>query len=180
MMFLLILLAVLLIVLFGFTLFFYRDPERFPPLGDVVLCPADGLIEKVLDEEGWIKIAIFMSPLNVHVQWVPYPGKVISIEKLEGPAFPGFLSQASKNKQIITTLDTKVGKIILKQIVGIFVRRIETFVKVGDKVEIGQRFGRIVFGSRVELWMPKGRIKVKIKRGQKDLAGVTIAAEVES
>jgi len=161
----------------SFLLFFYRNPERVPPSGEAILSPADGKIVELREEEGWVKIAIFMSFLNVHVQWAPYPGKVISIEKIDGPAKPGFLPEASKNKQVVTTLETRIGKMIVKQIVGILVRRIETFVKIGEDVKIGQRFGRIVFGSRVELWLPQNRVEVKIDKDQKVLAGVTIAAQ---
>ncbi|KPJ63985.1 hypothetical protein AMJ44_13605, partial [candidate division WOR-1 bacterium DG_54_3] len=93
----------------GFLLFFYRNPERVPPAGDVILCPADGLIVDLSEEEGWKKIAIFMNLQDVHVQWVPYPGKVISIEKIDGPARPGFMPEASKNKQVVTTLETSLG-----------------------------------------------------------------------
>ena len=172
------LLALVLFIVFigGFLAFFYRDPERIPPSGDIILCPADGLVIDVSQEDGWEKIAIFMSPLNVHVQWVPYNGKVISVERVKGEAKPGFQKSAAKNCQVITVLDTKMGKVVVKQIVGIFVRRIITFFKVGDELKVGQRFGRIAFGSRVELWLPAGKVEVKIKKWQNVLAGVTIAA----
>ena len=176
---LVILLYILFLLLaFGFLslLFFLRNPERIPPPGDVILVPADGKIVEILEEKGWIKIAIFMNLQDVHVQWVPYPGKVISIEKIDGPARPGFMPEASKNKQVVTTLETSLGKMIVKQIVGILVRRIETFVKVGEQIKVEQRFGRIVFGSRVELCLPQGKAEIKVNKGQKVLAGVTVAA----
>ena len=168
--------AALVVLIAGFFSFFYRDPERIPPSGDIILCPADGLVIDVSQEDGWEKIAIFMSPLNVHVQWVPYNGKVISVERVKGEAKPGFQKSAAKNCQVITVLDTKMGKVLVKQIVGIFVRRIITFFKVGDELRVGQRFGRIAFGSRVELWLPADRVEVKVKKWQNVLAGVTIAA----
>jgi phosphatidylserine decarboxylase len=173
----LLFLTFLIILIVGFVLFFYRNPERIPPTGDVILSPADGQIVNLLEEESWIKIAIFMNPLNVHVQWVPYSGKVISIEKIEGPALPGYQPQASKNKQVVTELETGLGKVIIKQIVGIFVRRIETFVKVGDEIKAGQRFGRIMFGSRVELWLPKEKVNILIQKKVKAIAGNTILAK---
>jgi phosphatidylserine decarboxylase len=169
-------LALLIILIAGFLLFFYRNPDRIPASGNVILSPADGKIVEITEEDRWIKIAIFMNFLNVHVQWVPYPGEVTSIEKIKGPAKPGFMPEASKNKQVVSTLETGIGKMIIKQIVGILVRRIETFVRVGDEVKVGQRFGRIVFGSRVELWLPQGKAEVKVSKGQKVLAGVTVAA----
>jgi len=168
--------VVLIVLIAGFFAFFYRDPERIPPSGDVILCPADGYVIDLLQEEGWVKIAIFMSPLNVHVQWVPYNGKVISVERIKGEAKPGFQKSAAKNCQVITVLDTKMGKVLVKQIVGIFVRRIITFFKVGDELKVGQRYGRIAFGSRVELWLPVDKVEVKVKKWQNVLAGVTIAA----
>lgn len=81
-----------------FVLFFLRDPERIPPFGDVILSPADGVVIEVSSEDTWVKIAIFMNLLNVHVQWVPYPGKVISIEKVGGAAKPGFLKHPKQNR----------------------------------------------------------------------------------
>ncbi len=167
----------LIILAAGFLLFFYRDPERIPSSGDAILSPADGRIVKLAEEEGWAKIAVFMNLQNIHVQWVPYPGKVISIEKIAGPARPGFMSEASNNKQVVTTLETGIGKMIVKQIVGILVRRIETFVKVGDQLDVGQRFGRIVFGSRVELWLPKDKVDILVQKKQKVLAGKTPVAK---
>jgi len=169
-------LAILLLVPAGLLMFFLRDPGRTPPAGDVILSPADGKIVELAEEGEWTKIAIFMDLTNVHVQWVPYPGRVISIERFDGPAKPAFLPEAASNKRVISTIETKMGKLILKQIVGILVRRIETFVKVGDDIKLGQRFGRIVFGSRVELWLPKDRGNVLVHKGQRVLAGKTILA----
>ncbi|MCX5726907.1 MAG: phosphatidylserine decarboxylase [Candidatus Saganbacteria bacterium] len=178
MIFVLIFLA--LFILGGFILFFYRDPERTPPTGDLILCPADGLLMDILEEEGWHKIIIFMTLLNVHVQRVPYDGEVLSIETIKGSLLPGFFKSASKNNQVITTLNTGIGKMIVKQIVGTFVRRIDTFFKEGDKLKAGQRYGRIVFGSRVELWLPQGKVEIKVKKGQMVSAGVTVAAAPRS
>jgi phosphatidylserine decarboxylase len=169
-------LAVLLVISAGSLIFFLRDPERVPPGGDVILSPADGRIVEITQEGEWTKIAVFMNFRNVHVQWAPYPGRVLSIERLDGPARPAFLPEASGNKRVVSTIETKLGKIILKQIVGILVRRIETFSKTGDEVKVGQRFGRIIFGSRVELWLPKDKINLTAQKGQKVLAGKTILA----
>jgi len=175
-MILLLSLLSLITLIVGFLAFFYRDPERVPPAENVILCPADGYVIDLLKEDGWAKITIFMTGLNVHVQWVPYDGKVISIERIKGAAKLGFKTSASKNCQVITTMDTRIGKMIVKQIVGLFVRRIITFFKVGDELKVGKRFGRISFGSRVELWLPADRVEVKVKKWQNVLAGVTIAA----
>ena len=169
-------LILLVAVLEGFLLFFLRDPDRIPPEGDLFLCPADGVVMGIVAEEGWDKIIIFMNPLNVHVQWVPYPGKVVAVERVKGPAMAGFLSDASKNNQVVTTIETRIGRIIVKQIVGILVRRIQPFIHPGNEIHPGERFGRIIFGSRVELWLPQGKTEIKVKKDQKVLAGLTIAA----
>lgn len=171
-----ILLAILTVVPAGFLAFFLRDPERTPPAGDVILSPADGKIVEITQEGEWTKIAVFMNFSNVHVQWAPYPGRVVSIERFDGPAKPAFLAEATKNKRVVSTIETRLGKILLRQIVGVLVRRIETFVKTGEEIKVGQRFGRIVFGSRVELWLPKNRINVLVQKDQKVLAGKTILA----
>jgi phosphatidylserine decarboxylase len=160
-----------------FLLFFLRNPKRVPPAGEVILAPADGLVVVAGEEGNWARVAIFMSPLNVHVQWVPYPGKVVKIEKVEGTFRSANLDEASHNKQVITTIETKLGTILVKQMVGLLVRRIETFVKVGDELKVGQRLGRIMFGSRVELWLPKDKVTIVAKKNQKVLAGLTIVAQ---
>ena len=177
-MFIILLYILFFLLVFGvsFLIFFLRNPARIPPPGNVILSPADGKVVEVAEEEGWAKIVVFMNLLNVHVQWVPYPGKVIAIEKIDGPAKPGYMTEASKNKQVVATLETSLGKMVVKQIVGILVRRIETFIKAGDQIEVGQRFGRIIFGSRVELWLPKDKVEVLVQKEQKVLAGRTIAA----
>ncbi len=169
-------LIILIALLEGFLLFFLRDPDRIPPEGDLFLCPADGVVMGIVAEEGWDKIIIFMNPLNVHVQWVPYPGKVVSVEWVKGPARAAFLSDASKNDQVITTVETRIGTIIVKQIVGILVKRIQPYIRPGNEIHPGERFGRIIFGSRVELWLPQGKTEVKVQKNQKVLAGITIAA----
>ena len=159
-----------------FLLFFYRDPERIPPPGDIILCPADGIVIDILEEDGWAKIAIFMTPFNVHVQRVPYDGRVISVERIKGTVNAGFQKEAAKNCQVVTTMQTVLGKIIVKQIVGMIVRRIDVFFKEDDELKVGQRFGRIAFGSRVELWLPSDKVELKVKKMQNVMAGITIAA----
>ena len=169
-------LLLILITAFSiFLLFFLRDPDRVPPAGDIILCPADGIVMGIVSEDGWDKIIIFMNPLNVHVQWVPYPGKVVSVERIKGPALAGFLTDAAKNNQVVTSIETRLGKIIVKQIVGVLVRRIQPYLQPGGEIKLGQRLGRIIFGSRVELWLPQGKAEIKVRKNQKVLAGITIA-----
>ncbi len=175
MMFLPVFIFVILSII-GFLVFFNRDPERIPPLKDAILSPADGMVIDVQTDEKWAKIIVFMNLANVHVQWVPYNGKIVSIKKIEGPSHLAYVPEAAKNKQVVTIIQTDLGEMVIKQIVGILARRIETFVKAGDKIKVGQRFGRILFGSRVELWLPKDKVNLVIQKKQKVLAGLTIVA----
>jgi phosphatidylserine decarboxylase len=167
----------ILVCLVLFLLFFLRNPNRIPPPGDVILAPADGEVIEIGVKDNWIKIVIFMNLHNVHVQWAPYPGKVLSIEKFSGPADAAYLTEATNNRRVATTLETKIGKIIVIQIVGKLVRRILTFVKVGQEIDLGQRFGMILFGSRVELWLPADKVFVNVQKEEKVKAGVTIVAK---
>lgn len=166
-----------LMMLLIFLLYcFLRDPQRTPPAGDFFLAPADGKVLPIKTENNWIKIMIFMNFNNVHVQRVPYPGKVVLIEKVDGPSKRAYLEDAAHNKQVITTIQTRIGNIIVKQLTGIFVRRIITYPEVGEELKAGDRFGCIMFGSRVELWLPADKVEIMVKENQLVTAGITIVA----
>lgn len=177
-------LAILLYIIIGiliclvlFLLFFLRNPNRIPPNEDVILAPADGEVIEIRVKDQWVSIVIFMNLNNVHVQWVPYPGRVLSIEKFSGPAVEAYLPEAANNKRVVTTLETKIGNMKVIQIVGKLVRRIRTYFKVGQEINVGQRFGKILFGSRVELWLPGDKVNVTVEKGEKVNAGITIVAK---
>ncbi len=160
----------------GFVLFFNRDPLRTPPEGGVILSPADGKVIEISINDHWEIIVIFMNIFNVHVQWVPYNGDIISITRESGPNLIAFHPEARHNQRVTTVIKTRIGEIMVKQITGIFARRIKTHPKVGDKIMVGQRFGKITLGSRVELWLPKGKTSIHVKVGDKVLAGITVMA----
>ena len=160
----------------GFLLFFNRDPLRTPPEGDMILAPADGKVLAITAEGDWDIIVIFMGLFNVHVQWVPYDGKVLAVNRNEGPKVIASRPEAAHNQQVVTKIETKLGNIIVKQITGIVARRIKTFVKPGETVKVGQRLGKITLGSRVELWLPKGKTEIKVNKGERVMAGLTVLA----
>ena len=166
-----------LAILFVFFLYYFiRDPQRTPPAGDFFLAPADGKVLPIKIEDGWIKINIFMNFDNVHVQRVPYSGKVVSIEKIDGPSKKAYLEDAAHNKRVITTIQTRIGNILVRQLTGIVIRRIITYPEVGEELKAGDRFGCIMFGSRVELWLPADKVEIMIKENQPVTAGITIVA----
>jgi phosphatidylserine decarboxylase len=172
-------------VFFGFTLNFFRDPERVSPGGDtIVISPADGKvisIKKVIENEFFkgeaLQISIFMSPLNVHVNRIPISGKVAHYRYVPGEFFAAFEDKASeKNEQTIIGLESGRGKVMFKQIAGFVARRIVCNLQVGDSVSAGERFGMIKFGSRVDVFLPPGSVP-KVALEQNAVAGETILAE---
>ncbi len=164
------------------ALFFYRDPSReISQDGDTIVSPADGkivLIDNVGEStigEG-IRIAIFMSPLNVHVNRIPFGGRVISVSRFPGGFRRAFLPEASlENERVETIISTEHGEILVRQIAGIIARRIVCRISPGEIVTKGQRYGLIHFGSRVELVLPKHAI-ILVEHGMKVRGGETIVA----
>jgi len=178
----LILLSVFLII---FTLNFFRDPERHTPKKDsIVVSPADGrvlFVKEVLDDKflkGKAKlVSIFMSPLNVHVNRIPISGKVEYLHYIKGEYIAAFEDKASeRNERTEIGIISSAGKVLFTQIAGFVARRIVCDLKVGDTVNIGNRFGMIKFGSRVDIIVPV-EWQVKVKKGDNVSAGETILFE---
>jgi phosphatidylserine decarboxylase len=167
-----------------FTIYFFRDPDRTGNAGEgAVLSPADGTIIDVRRLEGpdnlmgapAMKISIFMSVFNVHVNRIPFKGKISKINYNSGKFFNASFDKASEqNERNGLTLDTENGqRIVFVQIAGLIARRIVCWVKEGDVVDAGQRFGLIRFGSRVDVYLPvESRINVRLR--EKVKAGRTI------
>lgn len=175
-------LTLLPLLLTIFMFFFFRDPERKIPAGDnIFVSPADGrviLIEKVYEKrylkDEAIEVSIFMSPLNVHVNRAPCDGSVESVVYTPGRFFSAFKRDASLyNENIAMLLDTKFGKVLVRQVAGSIARRAVCRVKTGDALRKGERFGIIKFSSRLDLYLPKGT-HIKVKLGDKVKAGETI------
>ena len=177
-----ILLFALAVFIIVFTLNFFRDPERATPVKKgLVISPADGkvlLIKKVVDptfiKGEAIQIAIFMSPLNVHVNRVPITGKVDYVQYIKGQYLVAFDDKASSlNERNEIGITSEFGKVLYTQIAGYVARRIVSELQVGDSVETGKRFGMIKFGSRVDVIVSPEWV-IKVKAGDIVTAGETV------
>ena len=180
-------LLVTAIILF-LTLNFFRDPERKSPEKDgIIVAPADGKIIVIRDNitnlfvgENCTQISIFMSPLNVHVNRIPISGKVEHLKYHEGKFIAAFEDKASENNERMETgIVAKNGKIMFTQIAGFLARRIINDLKIGDSVTIGNRFGMIKFGSRVDIFVP-GNWNPIVKLNENVYAGETILFELKN
>jgi phosphatidylserine decarboxylase len=153
-------------------LWFFRDPEREIAEGRVI-CPADGVVQSIMPwKDGRTRVAIFMSPLNVHVNRAPLSGTVTSVEHIPGGYVPAFNKESENNERVVWHFDTEIGDVEMVQIAGAVARRIVPYVPRGCKVEQGERIGLIRFGSRVDLYLPEG-IEPAVEVGQTTTAGVT-------
>ncbi|MFC4030994.1 phosphatidylserine decarboxylase [Streptomyces polygonati] len=153
-------------------LWFFRDPEREITEGRVI-SPADGVVQSIMPwKDGRTRVAIFMSPLNVHVNRAPLAGTVTSVEHIPGGYVPAFNKESEHNERVIWHFDTELGDIEVVQIAGAVARRIVPYVPRGCKVEQGDRIGLIRFGSRVDIYLPEG-VEPSVEVGQTTTAGVT-------
>jgi phosphatidylserine decarboxylase len=172
-----------------FTIFFFRDPERVFQSDDegAVLTPADGTVLEIRhlrDADNPIgrpavKVSIFMSVFNVHVNRIPLAGVVEQIAYRQGKFFSANLDKAStENERNLITLTTGEGdRIAFVQIAGLIARRIACWIEKGERVVRGQRFGLIRFGSRLEVFLP-AESRITVEPRQKVKAGVTVIAHL--
>jgi len=176
--------AIILGILSVFTVYFFRDPERRNDAHEkAVLTPADGKILGVRSlkdsrnplGESAIKVSIFMSIFNVHVNRVPMSGKISKIIYHPGNFFSADLDKASEqNENNRITLETGDGRtIVIVQVAGLIARRIACWIKVGDEVRAGQRFGLIRFGSRLDIYLPS-ESHITARPGNRVTAGETV------
>ena len=167
-----------------FVIFFFRDPERAHTASPgAVLSPADGTILHVLRltdganplGQPALKVSIFMSVFNVHVNRIPAEGIVTDISYHPGKFFSANLDKAStQNESNRITLETPdAARIVVIQIAGLIARRIACWIRPHDRVGSGQRFGLIRFGSRLEVFIPDGG-RITVRHGQKVKAGETV------
>ena len=158
-------LSALSAILTIFVIYFFRDPERTSEAPEsAVLSPADGKvcqIKKINKQENplgenALRISVFMSIFNVHVNRIPMAGKINNIEYHAGAFFSANLDKASEHNESNTiTIESNTGrKIAVVQIAGLIARRIACWVKMDDVVNRGQRFGLIRFGSRLDVYLP--------------------------
>jgi len=164
---------------------FFRDPKREIPdfalkNPAVVLSPADGTIMEIVDdnEDNYMKskskrISIFLSVLDVHVNRVPTSGVIEFVKFIPGRKLIASDNKASQeNQQSLFGLRNPYGKILFKQIVGVLARRIVWDIKVSDSVIVGEKFGMMKFGSRMDIHLPENS-ETMVRVGQKVVAGQT-------
>jgi phosphatidylserine decarboxylase len=157
---------------------FFRDPDRVAPPGeDLILAPADGKIVDIRKDAAGSRLSIFMSPLDVHVNRAPARGRVEDIQYHKGRFVAAYRDDASENNEqnALTMIDPKGRRLGIVQIAGVLARRIVCRVHKGDALEAGERFGIIMFGSRVDLQLPPGA-HIVVTRGQRVTGGETIVA----
>ncbi|MFH2220345.1 MAG: phosphatidylserine decarboxylase family protein [Pseudomonadota bacterium] len=169
-----------------FICYFFRDPDRVVPnRAGAVVSPADGkviLAEPVGNspffEGNCIKISIFMSIFNVHVNRVPYDGRVKKVNYHPGKFFSANLDKASRdNEQNAILIETQGGKnICVVQIAGLIARRIICRIQAGDVLTRGQRFGLICFGSRLDVYLPPDT-NLTVAVGDKVTAGTSVLGD---
>lgn len=182
--------GVVCLVLTVWCYFFFRDPLRAVPEGDtLVLSPADGIVSAIAEvvppkeleigEEPMTRISIFMSVFSVHVNRAPMAGKITKMFYRPGAFVDVSLDKESENNERQElAMETVTGqKIAFVQIAGLVARRILTFVKEGDQLKAGERFGLIRFGSRLDVYLPKG-VAPLVLEGQTAVAGETILADM--
>lgn len=162
-----------LLVLGGLVVVFHRDPEReIPPKG--VVSPADGRVSVVREEDGRVRVGIYMGVTDVHVNRAPLSGTVEAVTHSPGANRPAFSKDSERNERV--RID--YGALAVVQIAGAFARRIHPTVEAGQRVERGERIGHISFGSRVDVLLPEGleRADLDVERGNRVVAGETVLA----
>lgn len=173
------------VLLAAFFLWFFRDPPRKVPQGPrLIVSPGDGKVQ----EAEWIettagsrvRVTIFLSVFNVHVNRTPIEGVVTLVDYREG-RFTNAMNAESAvlNEQTMITIDSGEYSVSFKQIAGLLARRILCNLKVGDRVERGQRMGLIKFGSRVDVLMP-AETELRVKVGDRVKGGQSVIGRVLS
>lgn len=177
--------AVVSIVVFALTAIFFRYPKRRNPLADkegIILSPCDGklvVVEEVYEQEilerRCLKVSIFMSITDVHINWVAVKGKVRHVSHTEGNFLKAYLPKSStENERSAVVIETPSGQYVLeRQIAGAVARRISTYLKVGDEVSPNNQLGFIKFGSRVDLYLPLGT-QIDVAIGDKVVGNTTV------
>jgi len=161
--------------LFIFCVWFFRDPERTIPVEPkTIVSPADGKVveivkesDKLLPNDNYMRISIFLNVFNVHVNRIPITGKIEATRYNKGKFLNAANHKASlDNEQTAILLNNGTTQILVKQIAGLIARRIVCYANKGDEYNIGDRFGLIRFGSRTDIFVPEGT-EIKVKEGDK-------------
>jgi phosphatidylserine decarboxylase len=178
------------VVLTAWCAYFFRDPERVTPMVEgLVISPADGRVSAIesvipppeldLPREPMTRISIFMNVFDVHVNRSPIAARITKLTYVPGLFVNAELDKASEDneRQALTLLTASGVQIGVVQIAGLIARRIVKFVDEGTSLQAGQRFGLIRFGSRVDVYLPKG-VAALACVGQRAVAGETVLADL--
>lgn len=176
----------------AWVIYFFRDPDRVTPLRDgLIVAPADGrvsLIETVrppselgLGDEPRVRVSIFLSVFDVHIQRAPLAGRIIRSLYIPGAFLNAALDKASEeNERRTIVIESATGtKVAVVQIAGLVARRIVTLAAEGDSLGVGERFGLIRFGSRVDTYLPVGAFPA-VAVGQLAVGGETVLSDLRS
>ncbi|PYT92978.1 MAG: phosphatidylserine decarboxylase family protein [Acidobacteria bacterium] len=173
--------AAVFVVLALFVFSFFRDPDRVIPAGPgAIVSPADGRVVVVTEEENAARpgqrVSIFLAIWNVHVNRAPASGTIAKMNYRPGKFLAAMRERASfENEQNVFTLSTESGEMVFKQIAGLIARRVVSWKKAGEQVARGERIGLVRFGSRVDVWLPKGA-EILVKVGENVKGGSSLIA----
>lgn len=171
--------AAFFVLIAAFMAYFFRDPFRTIPQGDgIILSAADGRVTRIDENDNSKTVSVFLSPLDVHINRSPIAGKIVKVDYIKGKKAPATSDEASfSNERNSLTIENDEMTVVCTQIAGIVARRIVCWSKLGDTLELGQKFGLIKFSSRTDLLMPKA-VKVLVKIGDRVVGGETIIAKL--
>lgn len=176
------------LILTAWCAYFYRDPQRITPVDDrLVISPADGVVSAVgpavpprelgLGGGEMMRVSVFMNVFSCHINRAPVRGRVVAVEHRAGKFLNAELDKASvENERNGVVIDSPHGRVAAVQVAGLVARRIVCWTETGNDLSVGERFGLIRFGSRVDVYLPEGAT-MKVAVGQTAVAGETVIAE---
>ncbi|RYC32941.1 phosphatidylserine decarboxylase [Lichenibacterium minor] len=175
----------------AWCVYFFRDPKRVTPMREgLVVSPADGTVSSVgffvpppelgLGDRPLQRVSVFMSVFDCHVNRAPLSGRILKVAYKPGLFVNADLDKASEdNERSSMLLETGIGRVGVVQIAGLVARRIVSFVREGETIGVGDRFGLIRFGSRVDVYLPEN-VRVMVGIGATAVAGETVLADARA
>jgi phosphatidylserine decarboxylase len=176
----------------AWCVYFFRDPDRLTPTRHgLIVSPADGIVSSVapasppaevgLPQQPWTRVSVFLNIFDVHINRAPVDGSITAVRYRPGKFLNASLDKASDdNERNALRIDTVDGTtIVVVQIAGLIARRICSWVREGQPILAGERFGMIRFGSRVDVYLPNG-ISPLVAPGQRCIAGETVIADLRA
>jgi phosphatidylserine decarboxylase len=172
----------------AFMAYFFRDPDRRVPTDpEAVVSPADGRVmvagaaEAGLAPPGsWQQVSIFLSPMDVHINRIPYGGHVTRVACQPGQFLPAYKAESgAQNERTEVWIDRNGRTVVCRQVVGVLARRIVCRIVPGDHVETGQRFGLMKFGSRMDVFV-SSEARLLVRAGETVRGGESILARFDA